>query len=158
MKVYPTKAAMNYTSIVTVVVVVMIDDVKYVLSECCTRCGPLKPLRFRVRQNVTKAAFINVRTKCLGVDGIPPTVRAPNDGIEIVRITMHAVLGSILANRFSNVILELPRYRMFRCIHVSNLGLSQALGKKFPCFPIHLVRFPNVQAPNLTTRLLQNLD
>lgn len=81
---------------------------------------------------------------------------ALNDDIKVVWVVVHVVLLSVESNRFPNFILELCCDGMFAGVHVRHFRLFEARCKCFPRIFRDVVCLANVQAPDATTRLLQN--
>lgn len=82
----------------------------------------MKPLRLLVLQDMLHSPFRQVRAEGLGVDWIPPAVRTLYNDIQVVRIAMHVMLGSILSDRVPNLVLQRGANCMLTRIHVRNLG------------------------------------
>lgn len=76
-------------------------------------------------------------------------MRALNDGIQIFWVAVHGVLVAVVADGRPDLLLELRRDSVFRHVHVRDLGVGESVGELLPRLALHLVSFPEVQAPNL---------
>lgn len=119
------------------------------------RHGSRQPLRFRITQYMIVSFALQIRPQRLGIDRVPPTMRALDNGINVGRIVMPMVFVPIQPNRFPDLILELRRNGVLRRIHVRYIRVGEALGKLFPSLHLYLVGFTNVETPNFTRRSLQ---
>lgn len=72
---------------------------------------------------------------------------ALDDDIEVIRVDVHLVLRSIVADCQPNVILQVIGDGMLAGIHMRYLGLLQALGELLPRAILNVVRFTDVEAP-----------
>lgn len=99
-----------------------------------------------------------MRTQRFRVDRVPPTMRTAHNSIQIVRIAMHRVLGTVVADRFPYRVLEFGRNHVLRCVHVRHFGFAEASSKAFPYGRRDVVGLSNVQAPNLATWTSQNTE
>mmetsp|Transcript_32048 Transcript_32048/g.94302 ORF Transcript_32048/g.94302 Transcript_32048/m.94302 type:complete len:243 (-) Transcript_32048:2162-2890(-) len=99
-----------------------------------------------------------IRAKDLGIDWVPPAMGALDDDIEVIRVDVHLVLRSVVADRQPDVILQIIGDGMLAGIHVRHLGLLQTLGEFLPCPILNVVRFTNIQAPNVARWVLQHAE
>lgn len=100
------------------------------------------------------SGIFNVGLETLGIDRIPPTMSAAYDYLKIVRIDMHSVLDTIVAYDIAKSFFDRWRNSVFAGVHVSDFGMSKALGKFLPCPVRHVVGLADVDAPDTTCRRL----
>ena len=100
--------------------------------------------------------FLDIWPQHLGIDRIPPTVSALSNDVQVTGVDMSIVLRSVSSNCFTNLVLHFTSDCVFRGIHVRNLRPFQTLREFFPGFVRHVVRFANIQTPNLTGWLLED--
>ena len=115
-----------------------------------------QPLDFPIVQHVFESLLLQVGSKGLGIDGIPPTVRALNNDVQVVGIDVTIMFLAVIANEFSNVVLHLGSNGMFRGIHVRNLCPPKPLGELFPGVRFDIVVLSNIETPNVAGGRLQD--
>ncbi len=96
------------------------------------------------------SGIFNVGLETLGIDRIPPTMGTSDDHLEIVRIDMHSVLDAIVTYDIAKSFFNRWRNSVFTGVHVSDFGVSKALGKFLPCPVRHVVGLADVDAPDTT--------
>ena len=83
---------------------------------------------------------------------------ALNDNVQVLRVAVHVVLLPVDADNLPYFILELSIDCVFTGVHVSYIGTPQPPGEFLPSTRLHVVRFTNVDAPDLACAQLQDLE
>ena len=83
-------------------------------------------------------------------------MRALDNHVEVVRINVHVVLLSVLANREADFVFHFGGNGVFGGVHVRDLRMNQALRESPPSLIGNVVIFTNVHTPNLARRLLKD--
>mmetsp|Transcript_19038 Transcript_19038/g.52886 ORF Transcript_19038/g.52886 Transcript_19038/m.52886 type:complete len:211 (+) Transcript_19038:240-872(+) len=122
------------------------------------RRGSAQSLCLAVVEDVLQAAVVDVRSQHLGVDGVPPAVRALDDDIEVGRIDVQVVLRSVVTDRGADVILHLRRDGVLAGVHVGDLRPLQSPRESLPRLVPDVVQLSHVDAPDPAVRLLQYLQ
>jgi len=76
-------------------------------------------------------------------------MRAALDDADILEGTVQFVLLAVLPDVVSHPILQINRNSVLRDVQVSNVGFRQLVAEVVPARGGHLVRFSNIQTPDL---------
>ena len=122
----------------------------------CHRFASLKSLCLFIFQNVLVSLFLQEWPQTLSVNWIPPTMCTLDDHIKVIRVDVSIVFLSVFSNCKANFVFHGGGNRVFGSVHVCDLCVNQTLREFLPSAIGDIVVLPDVQAPNLTRRLLKN--
>lgn len=95
------------------------DMPRCLISNCVcivfTVSCPFKPEANPVKKYVFVPIILDVRAQNRSINRIPPAMRTFDDNVEIVRIIMHVVFATIVANNITEAILLLSGNCVLGC-------------------------------------------
>ena len=103
---------------------------------------------------ITPLPYIWLQNSC--IYWIPPAMCTLYNNIKIIRIDVQIMFLSIASNSLTNFLLHGTRNRMFARIHMRYVCFFQAVCESRPSSFLNVVRFANIETPNLARWLLQD--